>query len=178
MNFTNDNNSLKGLAKRSSFDNNIFEKIIKKENSNNILFCEDADVSFSLIKNILSKIKYKVTQVKDEMDAYNLIINNYNHEYIDIDRDMFCLIIMDLNISRNIKCFGYKILQKMKEDNIYIPTIIYSGQDDIETITKCMRISPIVKDFFSKNNQDSKETERFLTSVEKEITLFKDGKIE
>lgn len=174
----NDNFSKKDLILQKISDLNIINNYKNIKNSNNILFCEDADVSFSLIKNILSKIKYKVTQVKDEMDAYNLIINNYNPEYIDIDRDMFCLIIMDLNISRNIKCFGYKILQKMKEDNIYIPTIIYSGQDDIETITKCMRISPIVKDFFSKNNQDSKETERFLTSVEKEITLFKDGKIE
>ena len=174
----NDNFSKKDLILQKISDLNIVNNYKNIKNSNNILFCEDADVSFSLIKNILSKIKYKVTQVKDEMDAYNLIINNYNPEYIDIDRDMFCLIIMDLNISRNIKCFGYKILQKMKEDNIYIPTIIYSGQDDIESITKCMRISPIVKDFFSKNNQNSKETERFLTSVEKEITLFKDGKIE
>lgn len=175
---SNDNFSEKDLILQKISDLNVVNNYKNIKNSNNILFCEDADVSFSLIKNILSKIKYKVTQVKDDMDAYNLIINNYNPEYIDIDRDMFCLIIMDLNISRNIKCFGYKILQKMKEDNIYIPTIIYSGQDDIESITKCMRISPIVKDFFSKNNQNSKETERFLTSVEKEITLFKDGKIE
>lgn len=174
----NDNFSKKDLILQKISDLNIVNNYKNIKNSNNILFCEDADVSFSLIKNILSKIKYKVTQVKDDMDAYNLIINNYNPEYIDIGRDMFCLIIMDLNISRNIESFGYEILKKMKESNIYIPTIIYSGQDDIESITKCMRISPIVKDFFSKNNQNSKETERFLTSVEKEITLFKDGKIE
>lgn len=175
---SNDNFSEKDLILQKISDLNVVNNYKNIKNSNNILFCEDADVSFSLIKNILSKIKYKVTQVKDDMDAYNLIINNYNPEYIDIDRDMFCLIIMDLNISRNIESFGYEILKKMKENNIYIPTIIYSGQDDIETITKCMRVSPIVKDFFSKNNQNSKETERFLASVEKEIALFKNGKIE
>jgi len=174
----NDNFSKKDLILQKISDLNIINNYKNIKNSNNILFCEDADVSFALVKNILSKIKYKVTQIKDDMDAYNLIINNHKPEYIDINRDMFCLIIMDLNISRNIKSFGYKILQKMKEYNIYIPTIIYSGQDDIETITKCMKINPIVKDFFSKNNQSSKEIERFLTSVEKEAGLFKNGKIE
>ena len=174
----NDNFSKKDLILRKISDLNIINNYKNIKNSNNILFCEDVDVSFGLIKNILNKIKYKVTQVKDDIDAYNLIINNYRPEYMDIDRDMFCLIIMDINISRNIEGFGYKILKKMKENNIYIPAIVYSGQDDLTTITKCMKINPIVKDFFSKNNQIPKETERFLTSVEKEVHLFKSGKIE
>jgi|DEB0MinimDraft_10_1074344.scaffolds.fasta_scaffold35390_3 CheY-like chemotaxis protein len=116
---SNDNFSEKDLILQKISDLNVVNNYKNIKNSNNILFCKDADVSFSLIKNILSKIKYKVTQVKDDMDAYNLIINNYNPEYIDIDRDMFCLIITDLNISRNIESFGYEILKKMKENNIY-----------------------------------------------------------
>ena len=174
----NDNYSDKDLILKEINNLNLVNDIKNIKNSNNILFCEDADVPFAIINNILSKTKYKVSQIKDGIDAYNFIINNQKVKDLTVDRDMICLIIMDLNISQNMNDFGYKILQDMKNKNIYIPTIIYSGSDDIKTVVKCMKLSPIEKDFFSKNINCQGEIERFLHSIDHEVDLFKVGKIQ
>ena len=65
---------------RGNFKKNIFNKIIKKKLSKNILFSSVVPKAFGIIKNYLKKHNYKVFEIKD-LDIKKILkikVKNYN----------------------------------------------------------------------------------------------------
>tara|TARA_Y100000389_G_C17461980_1_gene522451 strand:- start:2749 stop:3249 length:501 start_codon:yes stop_codon:yes gene_type:complete len=162
MNFINDNNSLKDLAKRSSFNNNIFEKIIKKENSKNILIIEDSEVEQKILENGLQKsINLKVNIIDNGIDAISFIRKDLKIN--DIDIDMVFLIVVDLVLG---DVSAVKVIEELERKSFKTPVFIYSSSDQLPTVVKMMKMKN-VNNFFSKSRKD--DFQRFLKCVEEEL---------
>ncbi len=91
-----------------------------------ILLLEDEMILKESIKEFLEDLGHFVIDVSNGMLALNLIL-----------QESFDILILDINVP---KVDGFSILQTIRDNNIFTPTIYISALIDIDDITKAFNI--------------------------------------
>lgn len=96
-----------------------------------ILYVDSKDHEHKLMQKILStfyKDKYNLISKTDGISAYEYFLENQN---------TISLIITDTRLP---KLNGYELLEKVKENDKYMPVVAYSGDAFPDQITKFLRL--------------------------------------